>query len=290
MSNNLEALKARNLRRWQACRVTRAYPAIVRKIMANKGRYQQVEALTGVPWVVVAAIHVREADMNFNTQLAQGDPLSRPSTHVPRGQGPYTGPNAWVNAAVRALKDTGGPSWGDWTPGGWTTFTEKYNGPGYSRMGRPSPYVWAGTNQYSSGKYTSDGHYSPSAVDTQPGCAALIKQLAAVDSSINLDDLSKHHTTKPKADKPPKTMAQSKTGNAAIVVGTAGAGEVLSQIRDVADTAHTAKDTASDLGILELLAKVIADPRFLVAAVVVVCAVFIWWDRRRRLLQDQANG
>lgn len=275
MSNNLEALKARNLRRWQACRVTRSYPAIVRKIMANKGRYQRVEALTGVPWVVVAVIHVRESSQNFNTQLAQGDPLSRVSSHVPRGQGPYTGPNAWVNAAVRALKDTGGPSWGDWSPGGMCTFLEKYNGLGYYHMGRPSPYVWAGTNQYSSGKFVADGKYSSSAVDTQPGCVALIKQLEA----------------KVEEDKPaPKTMAQSKTGGAAIVVGTAGAGEVLSQVRDAADTAHTAKDTASDLGVLELLQKVMVDPRFLVAAVVVACAVFIWWDRRRRLKQDQANG
>jgi lysozyme family protein len=195
-----EALKAKNLKRWQASKVTKYYPSIVKKILANKVKYQQVEALTGVPWVVIACIHVREADMNFNTQLAQGDPLSRKSIHVPKGQGPYTGPNAWVNAAVRALKDAGGPSWKDWTPGGWTTFLEKYNGLGYSSKGRSSPYVWAGTNQYSSGKYIADGQYSSSVVDTQPGCASLIGQLAVEDKTINPDDLSKKsnviaHTT-----------------------------------------------------------------------------------------------
>lgn len=186
-----EALKAKNLKRWQDSKVTKTYPSIVKKILANKARYQSVEALTGVPWVIVAVIHVRESDMNFNTQLAQGDPLSRVSTHVPRGQGPYTGPNAWINAAVRALKDVGGPSWKDWTPGGWTTFLEKYNGLGYSSKGRPSPYVWAGTNQYSSGKYIADGKYSSTTVDTQPGCASLIKQLELADKSINPEDLSK---------------------------------------------------------------------------------------------------
>lgn len=185
-----EALKAKNLKRWQDSKVTKTYPAIVKKILANKPRYQQVEALTGVPWSIVAVIHVREADMNFNTQLAQGDPLSRVSSHVPRGQGPYTGPNAWVNAAVRALKDVGGPSWKDWTPGGWTTFLEKYNGLGYASKGRSSPYVWAGTNQYVSGKYVADGQYSSTAVDTQPGCASLIGQLAKADPTINPDNLA----------------------------------------------------------------------------------------------------
>ncbi len=85
---------------------------------------------------------------------------------------------------------------------------------------------------------------------------------------------------------PPKSMIESKTGNAAIVVGGAGAGEVLSQVRDTLDTVHTAKDTASDLGMLGLLQKVIMDPRFIIAVVVVACAVFIWYDRRKRLIED----
>lgn len=282
-----EALKARNLKRWQVCRVTRRYPSIINKILANKARYQHVQTLTGVPWFVVAVIHVRESDMDFNTQLAQGDPLGRVSTHVPRGQGPYLGKDAWERAAVRALLDAGAKTWGDWSPGGMTTFLEKYNGLGNYHMGRPSSYVWAGTNQYTSGKYVADGQYSASFVDPQPGCASLIKQLG-VDLSTPHEGVPKDA---PEEDAPtkPRSMATSKTGNAAIVVGTAGAGEVLSQVRDMADTAHTAKDTAADLGILELLHKVIADPRFLVAAVVVACAVFIWFDRHKRMQQDNAN-
>lgn len=284
MSTLYEALKARNLKRWDNARVTKYYPSIVKKILANKARYQAVAAKTGVPWFAIAVIHVRESDMNFNTQLAQGDPLGRVSTHVPRGQGPYLGKDAWERAAVRALLDTGGHTWGDWSPGGMTTFLEKYNGLGYSRMGRASPYVWAGTNQYVSGKYVSDGQYSSGAVDTQPGCVSLIKQL-------NVDVPTKETPTPkepPKEDKP-RSMATSKTGNAAIVVATAGAGEVISQVKDVADAAHTARDAATDLGLMELLAKVTADPRFLVAFVVVIAAVFIWFDRRKRMQQDNAN-
>jgi lysozyme family protein len=36
-----------------------------------------------------------------------------------------------------------------------------------------SPYVWAGTDQYQSGKYVRDGVYDPNVVDSSsaaPGC------------------------------------------------------------------------------------------------------------------------
>jgi len=185
-----DSLKAKNAKRFSAVKLTKSFSTTVKKMLANKARYQAVEKKTGVPWPVIAAIHVREADMSFSTQLAQGDPLSRVSSHVPRGQGPYFGADAWERAAARALIETGGSKWGDWTPGGWTTYTEVYNGLGYANKGRPSPYVWAGTNQYSSGKYVSDGQYSSTAVDTQPGTANLIVALAALDPTINTQDLT----------------------------------------------------------------------------------------------------
>ena len=140
-----DALKAKNAARFSQVHTTRDFSGEAKAMLAHKVRYQTVEGLAGVPWPVIAAIHIREADGDFYTQLAQGDPLSRVSIHVPRGQGPYTGPNAWERAAARALHDEGGSMWGDWTPGGYTTFLEKYNGLGYASMGRPSPYVWAGT-------------------------------------------------------------------------------------------------------------------------------------------------
>jgi hypothetical protein len=61
---------------------------------------------------------------------------------------------------------------------------EAYNGMGYAAKGRPSPYLWAGTDQYSAGKYVADGKYDPNHVDTQPGCAALIKEMQRLDPSI----------------------------------------------------------------------------------------------------------
>jgi peptidoglycan hydrolase-like protein with peptidoglycan-binding domain len=61
---------------------------------------------------------------------------------------------------------------------------ETYNGVGYANRGKPSPYLWAGTNQYGSGKFVADGVYDASHVDNQPGCAGLILAMKAVDASI----------------------------------------------------------------------------------------------------------
>jgi lysozyme family protein len=62
---------------------------------------------------------------------------------------------------------------------------EEYNGLDYAACGRPSPYVWASTNQYTKGKYVADGHYDPNAVDHQLGCAALLIRMATMDQSVH---------------------------------------------------------------------------------------------------------
>jgi lysozyme family protein len=183
-------LKAANLKRFNAMHVTLDFKTLASRLVAAKDRYKSVEQKSGVPWPIIAAIHEREASQSFHTQLAQGDPLDQVSTHVPRGQGPYFGADAWERAAGRALIETRGQTWGDWTPGGWTTYLEKYNGLGYANKGKPSPYVWAGTNQYHSGKYIADGVYSDTAVDTQPGCVALIVAMSHLDPTINLNNLA----------------------------------------------------------------------------------------------------
>jgi hypothetical protein len=81
------------------------------RLAAAKARYRAVEKLTGVPWVMIAVIHEREASQNWNTQLAQGDPLHRVSTHVPRGMGPFA---TWEAGAVAALKHEGFEHVIDW--------------------------------------------------------------------------------------------------------------------------------------------------------------------------------
>ena len=79
--------------------------------------------------------------------------------------------------------------WTDWTAGGAFTLLEEYNGLGYAARGRPSPYVWASTNQYVKGKFIADGHYDSNAIDHQLGCAALLSRMAQMDPTIRFADI-----------------------------------------------------------------------------------------------------
>lgn len=182
---DLNALSAANARRWAAAKLTRKTEAsnIAMHLFQAKKRYQAVEARTGVPWAVIAVIHEREASQNFNTQLGQGDPLNRVSVHVPAGRGPFS---TWEEGAYDALVLC--PPFlarhKDWSLSAALTALETYNGIGYAAKGIPSPYLWAGTDQYVSGKYVADGKYDPNKVDVQMGCAALLMALMALDPTI----------------------------------------------------------------------------------------------------------
>jgi len=212
-------LKAANAKRWANAKVTRDVSAIAKRLVASKARYQAVEAKTGVPWFVIAVIHMRESSQNWGSSLAQGDPINRVSTHVPRGRGPFP---TWEAAAIDALVDCG-PYLArnkDWSIGGTLARLEEYNGLGYYRKGKPSPYVWAGTNQYTAGKYVADGVYDPNHVDTQPGCAGLILAMMAIDPSIKMGEAL------PVPAKPVSTGQKTAagTGGAVVVAGTVAAG------------------------------------------------------------------
>lgn len=182
---DLNALQKANASRWAAAKLTRTVEAnnIALHLFKAKARYQAVESKTGVPWPIIAVIHEREASQNFNTQLGQGDPLNQVSVHVPAGRGPF---NSWEEGAYDALVNCA-PHLArqkDWSLGASLTALETYNGVGYAAKGVPSPYLWAGTDQYRSGKYVKDGVYDPNKVDAQMGCAALLKALMALDPTI----------------------------------------------------------------------------------------------------------
>jgi lysozyme family protein len=153
---------------------------ISRKFVPNIGKYQAVEKATMVPWYVVAVLHARESDCDFNCHLHNGDPLSARTTHVPAGR-PAWGkpPYQWYESAIDALQENGIANNRNWSIANTLEKIEKYNGTGYFHKEVNSPYVWAGTNQYSCGKYVADGRYSSTAVDNQLGCAALLKRLEA---------------------------------------------------------------------------------------------------------------
>lgn len=187
------ALKEKNSERWSKMHVDHVVSPLFDRIaerlcaLGAKMHYEAVSAKTTVPWFVIAVIHEREASQSWAANLAQGDPWDRVSTHVPRNQGPF---RSWNDAAINALERTPpyASHWGDWSAGGALSLLEDYNGTGYAARGLPSPYVWAGTDQYKSGKYIADGHFDPAAVDHQLGCAGLIARMALIDHSVKFDE------------------------------------------------------------------------------------------------------
>lgn len=182
---DLVKLKADNIRRWSAAKLTRGpeFLPVAKRLVAAKQRYLTVSGRTGIPYPFIAVTHQRESSQDWSANLAQGDPWNKASTHVPAGRGPFkswedAAYDALVNCAPHAARNT------DWSIGGLLTLLERYNGVGYVNRGLPSPYIWSGTDQYKKGKYVRDGVFDPEAVDKQLGCAGLIMAMMQIDPSI----------------------------------------------------------------------------------------------------------
>jgi lysozyme family protein len=172
-------------------------------LITNQPRYEAVGGPLGIPWYVVAVIHNMEASQKFTGHLHNGDPLSARTVHVPKGQ-PQSGspPFTWEVSATDALTSHGLAMWNDWTIPGTLYCIEGYNGWGY-RAYHPavkSPYLWGGSNHYTSGKYVADGTWSDTAVTAQIGAATLLRRMAerhdiAIQSHIPDADLASAFAT-----------------------------------------------------------------------------------------------
>jgi len=158
--------------------------------LANKPRYVEVADRfnklhgTDLPWYWIPPVHYREASFDFDTQLAQGDPLGQRSTNVPRGQGPYFGEDAWERAAIIALETDELDKVKDWRLEKLIYYWEKYNGWGYNSRGVPSAYVWAGTDVYQGGMFVADGKWDRSEIDPRVGTVAILKSMMEMDDTI----------------------------------------------------------------------------------------------------------
>lgn len=153
-----------------------------RKILTNKVRYQRIEKATGVPWHFIALAHYRESTLNFNKNLANGQPLSMRTTIVPKGRGPYKDfEESAVDSLVNVQKYKRGI---DWSLPAYIWRIEGYNGYGYHYKGIPSPYLVGGSNKQKRGKYVADGVYDPNHWDTQLGVLTILKALVDLDRSI----------------------------------------------------------------------------------------------------------
>lgn len=215
---DITALKAANAKRWANMTVNPAriaeFDRTAKRLLdpAAKARYVGVterlrqDGHKPVPWWFIAIVSVREygGPPRWDRQLGQGDPLSLVSTHDPTGRGPFLthngdftpaagdvkpGNDAWTRCCLDALIDCAPHAalWPDWSVGGVLTLFEMYNGLGYAAMGKPSAYVWSGSDRYISGKYIRDHVYDPDAVDVQLGCAPLLARMMALDPSIKIE-------------------------------------------------------------------------------------------------------
>ena len=158
-----------------------------------KAKYLAVAAEAGVPAEMVAAIHWRECSGSFKKYLHQGDPLGKKAVRVPANIPIF---HDWHKAAVHALtmrdkaahRDNLGIKVGTQDPATLATYAEAYNGLGYHNRRKPSPYVYSGTDAYTSGKYVRDGQYSNRAVDKQLGVITMMGAIGGMD--ISLEELT----------------------------------------------------------------------------------------------------
>jgi lysozyme family protein len=195
-----------------------AINALVAKLAAGRARYEVVEKETSVPWWFIAIVHMRESSCNFRTYLGNGEPLSRRTQLVPAGRGPF---DTWEEGAIDALHLQGYTGMDDWDlPTALFRF-EAYNGWGYSNKGVNSPYVWAWTSKQQPGKYVSDGKWSSTAIDSQPGCAAMLRGLIDAGEAIVPDA--------PWAPVPTMTTAKAITTSPTVGAATIGAGAAAVQ-------------------------------------------------------------
>jgi lysozyme family protein len=172
--------------RWEAARISPRWSIALDRAVARyqrtAPRYTRIEAMraNGVPAPVLFALHLRESDCDFAAHPHEGSPLLHRTRFVPKGRLPGSAPpytfeqsaeDAYYVCDRLDLKD-----WQHLAPA--LQAIESFNGLGYQRPGKPpSPYLWSGTTIYVRGKFVADGRYSPTAVDQQLGCAAVLKRM-----------------------------------------------------------------------------------------------------------------
>lgn len=150
----------------------------------SRGRYAAVSKRLAVPWYFIAAVHALEASFNFRAHLHNGDfPLSRRTHQVPSGRPlVWLPPSDWEASAADALRLMGFAGQSDWSLPRLLYRLEAYNGFGYRRSKRASPYLWSFSNLYDRGKFVADGKFDPRARSQQCGAAVMLKVLAETEA------------------------------------------------------------------------------------------------------------
>jgi lysozyme family protein len=193
MSTRFEDLAGSYVQWWSTMVVNPAKIAYIDKRVAYLLRsdripvYQSITDKTGVPVVVIAAIHEREGSGSMSLSLAQGDPWNEVSRHEPRGVGPF---KSFADSADFALHldDLDRVGKGNWTISHVGYGFERFNGFGYRGHGVRSPYVVGGSNLQQPGKYVSDNHFVASVWDDQIGAFPMIARMLDLNPELSFGD------------------------------------------------------------------------------------------------------
>lgn len=144
------------------------------RIERNANAYNKVATQTGVTPVVIALLHMMEADCDMSRQILNGEHFYQKTVLVPVDCGPW---GSWEDSAIRILLSRYFMRFADatWTLG-W--YLEKWNGWGYAKQGKNSPYLVGKTPlAKGSGKYVADGVYDASAETEQVGALVMLKYM-----------------------------------------------------------------------------------------------------------------
>lgn len=289
---------------WRACslRASRkaSAEAMAAKVLRGRAHYEKVEGATGVPWWWIGIAHARESACSFATHLHNGDSLKARTWRVPKGRpAKGSGPFTWDESALDALQIKGLHKIKDWSIERACFEWERYNGFGYRKPGRSnSPYLWAGTNAYSTGKYVADHKYDPRHEDKQSGCLAILKcMLVKEPGMLTPAPLSTDAVQSPPALEPTSKEAHESAHEdlkqtslwyrikrwflKALGIGGAGSGLGLAQM---------AKD--DPIGTIEQVGSIVLKfGIFISLATVIIIAVveIMQWRERNRII-GEANG
>lgn len=158
------------------------------RILGVKSRLQQVTDANGVPIAFIGPSVMREDNLDFTRNPAQGAPLNRISSIIPHN-GPF---RTWFDAAIAAYHLNGLDKVGaaNWTWEKICFYGELFNGFGpRDYHHQHTSYLWGGTNIQTVGKYTSDGHYDATHWDEQLGMMPVARRMAEIDPTVALAPL-----------------------------------------------------------------------------------------------------
>lgn len=266
MQHPYEQLKPSYAALWASMTITRAAEINrdAAKLVGYRDRYAYVSNETKIPVIWIAVIHNRESNARFDTFLGNGQVLSRVTTIVPKGLGPWLGPHAWEDGAIEIIKRLRVDKVAD-APGGWDVTQalyqeEMWNGFGYRVHGVNTPYLWAGTNHYgpptaAPGKFVADGKWDERYIDRQLGTAPLMKRMVELAPDLALPGMDVAAVTpRPKTVDPAPVgvggvqhdarwtqAALAKLGADIAVDGSYGKW-TMAAVRDFQESAHIAVD------------------------------------------------